>query len=290
MQMAMSWNGELTGDEQRGAMMPTIAPPGAGTATPEQVQWVKSLCRSDPNAKSWWCTWCDANTGGTKDPSRMDSETLARFMEEYQTSLSGTEPPPPTPSPPKTAPRPVRPPPEQPELAEVVRIGQRVSPSWKSAWVAFAKMHGQGIYDPAKHTKEFLQSYLEFLGASAIGGDQAAVMPPHARGGITTSGMTTPVVAWDNLNQNQHQNPYINPMQYQNQAQQNFGGMKRPRDDFSDTAALDAAAEHVKNLQKMDPVKKQQWSDFCDAQCSGIKDPKRHSLDSLYSFLEQYDK
>mmetsp|Transcript_94450 Transcript_94450/g.219439 ORF Transcript_94450/g.219439 Transcript_94450/m.219439 type:complete len:264 (+) Transcript_94450:87-878(+) len=253
----------------------------AGGADPELVEKVKVLCRSDPTAKSQWCAWCDAHMGGTKDPGRMDSDSLHLFFSEFE---SGTI----------TAPSPVVTSTgtkgsgkgfEQPDLAEAVKVGQRASSSWKTAWVSFCTVHGNGVFDPAKHTKEFLQSYMEFLGAQA-----AVALEPQNTGFMVTSPVSsaTPVapaasvagtvgVQPGGLWYTPSTSPVTSPP-----AKRQCTGNGAAAD-----PALTGLAEQVKQLQKTDPVRKQQWSEFCDQQAGGVKDPMRHTLETLQTFLQQ---
>mmetsp|Transcript_25999 Transcript_25999/g.81633 ORF Transcript_25999/g.81633 Transcript_25999/m.81633 type:complete len:245 (+) Transcript_25999:60-794(+) len=220
------------------------------------VTKVKEMCRSSPSVKEQWCAWCDSCQGGTKDPKRIDTESLRSFLMSYE---SGT---------PaggggarwvKSVPMPT---PvaamgmkgggrgggqEQPDLAEAVKVGQRVSPSFKAAWVGFCQMQNHKTFDPSRHTKEFLSSYFEYIGeqAAAI----VPAMPTPAEGPAAKRQRTAP-------------------------------------DPSSDPAAV-ALAERVKQAQREDPTKKQMWSDYCDSEAKGTKDPMRHSVQSLELFLRQ---
>lgn len=252
-----------------------LAAPGQGTADPTLVERVKALCRSDVTAKGQWCTWCDANVGGTKDPTRMDTETLQQFFHEYesgtisalaaamQASNAASRPLP------KALP-------EQHELAEVIKIGQRVSVSWKNAWVLFCKVKGNGVYDPLKHPKEFLQSYLEFLGAHGT----TALQEPNA-----TFAMTTPPQA-----------AMVPPLKRPRLGipQQQHSGIQHALSHNVEAWATETSepnlaelAEEVKRLQRIDPTRKQQWSEFCDLHGGGVKDPMRHNLEMLQTFMQQ---
>jgi len=256
-----------------------LAAPGQGTADPTVIERVKALCRSDVAAKSQWCTWCDANLGGTKDPTRMDTETLQQFFHEYESgTISALE---------KralaaamqassAASRPLPKMPDQHELAEVIKIGQRVSASWKNAWVLFCKVKGNGVYDPLKHPKEFLQSFLEFLGAHGANGLQ----DPHATFTMSTLSQATMVPP--------PKRPCLGTPQ-----QQHSGVQHADSNNFvawaTDTSesTLDELAEDVKKLQRVDPMRKWQWSEFCDQHGGGVKDPMRHNVEMLQAFLQQ---
>jgi len=261
--------------------MMQLAAPGQGTADATLIERVKALCRSDVNAKGQWCTWCDANVGGTKDPTRMDTETLQQFFHEYESGTISALAAAMQASNVTSRPLP-KAMPEQHELAEVIKIGQRVSQSWKTAWVTFCKMKGNGVYDPLKHPKEFLMAYLEFLGVQGMNGlqdpnasyamatpPQAAMVPPLKRPCLGTP-------------QQQHSGASA----YRQQSPALTHGVEGWGAENSDSS-LAEMAEEVKRLQRVDPTRKQQWSEFCDLHGGGVKDPMRHSADTLQAFMQQ---
>eukprot|EP00420_Gonyaulax_spinifera_P038635 CAMPEP_0197877984 /NCGR_PEP_ID=MMETSP1439-20131203/6498_1 /TAXON_ID=66791 /ORGANISM="Gonyaulax spinifera, Strain CCMP409" /LENGTH=239 /DNA_ID=CAMNT_0043497363 /DNA_START=87 /DNA_END=806 /DNA_ORIENTATION=+ len=227
-------------------------------AEPALVEKVKTMCRSDPDGKVQWCAWCDANVGGTKDPSRMDSETLQLFFADYEAGVlhkvsaagggrGGAKA-------------------DQPELAETVKIGQRVSASWKNAWVMYCDLKGNTVYDPIKHTMEFLQSFLEYLGAQATASLQDAAPQPVApmlkrpRPSAEVAAAAAP------------KRPRLMPV--------------APTAASAATQTVAELAAEVKRLQREDPRVKQQWSDYCDLNVKGVKDPMRHTEESLSAFLQ----
>lgn len=229
-----------------GRPLTALAPIGSGGADPELVERVKALCRSDTVAKGLWCAWCDASVGGTKDPTRMDTETLQLFFQEYEAGTITVASPLAT-----GASRPgTKALPQQPELAEMVKVGQRASNSWKNAWVLYCKLKGNAIYDPLKHSEEFLKAFFEFLGA---------------QGAIALQDTSTRLVL----------------------PQVGAPPLKRPCLGAERPLGLSDLAEEVKRLQRVDPLRKQQWSDFCDVHGGGVKDPMRHTPESLQSFLQQ---
>ncbi|CAJ1377117.1 unnamed protein product, partial [Effrenium voratum] len=46
-----------------------------------------------------------------------------------------------------------------------------------------------------------------------------------------------------------------------------------------------ALVDKVKTLQRTSPELKEAWWMFCDTQSAGMKDPGRHSVESLEQFL-----
>lgn len=261
---------------------------------PRLVEEVKNLCRADMRTKVEWCAWCDIHVNGTKDPNRLSAENLDSFLTDYNAGvtwadasahrLAGGGGPPLGAN---GAPPSGKAQPDLQELAEAVKLGQRVSPSWKAAWASYAQAYGNGMYDPSKHTKDFLISYLEFLGQGSSGGSV---------GGWATSARPA---------QGPAKRPRLEdlsalPAMMGSQRRPLSGGFGVVQDKIqsilsdmsrggSEDPSVSTMAERVRELQKNDQVMKQQWSDFCDERASGTKDPRRHSRDTLEEFLQLYD-
>uniref|UniRef100_A0A7S4R4F1 Uncharacterized protein n=1 Tax=Alexandrium monilatum TaxID=311494 RepID=A0A7S4R4F1_9DINO len=175
---------------------------------------------------------------------------------------------------------------EQADLAEAVNVGQRASAYWKAAWMSYCYMYGTNVFEPAMHSREFLQGYLEFLGTQAAlvlqvplpngAGYHGGSTGSSHRGG-SGGGRSHRVVGGGGF--------WYTPTGEQASAQP----AKRSSTGagVGTDPALAALAEQVKQLQKSDPSRKQQWSDFCDINVGGVKDPLRHSLETLQLFLQQ---
>eukprot|EP00416_Gambierdiscus_australes_P019208 CAMPEP_0171083232 /NCGR_PEP_ID=MMETSP0766_2-20121228/17591_1 /TAXON_ID=439317 /ORGANISM="Gambierdiscus australes, Strain CAWD 149" /LENGTH=255 /DNA_ID=CAMNT_0011540655 /DNA_START=24 /DNA_END=788 /DNA_ORIENTATION=+ len=213
----------------------------------ELVQRVKALCRSSPEAKSRWCTWCDSFQGGTKDPTRMETDVLVAFFQDLESGgealgpMSGAMPGGSMVG--GGAPKAGQ---DQPDLAEAVKVGQRCSQSFKAAWVSFCTMKGQKTFDPTRHTKEFLVSYFDHLGACAMAGPGAMQQMPTV-----------------------------------------VSGKRARTSDVNPDPNLPPLAEQVKMIQRADPLKWQLWAEYCDAEAQGTKDPMLHTVQSLRHFLTQ---
>ncbi|CAE8668052.1 unnamed protein product, partial [Polarella glacialis] len=211
-------------------------------ATPQElIDQVKGFCRIDINNKAQWCAWCDIHCEGTKDPGRIPGESIKAFFEAYTrgelvgsagrqasgaaSMLGGAQ---------EAA---------KPQLADVIRSGQRYSSSFKAAWSAYCTNYGDGTFDPNKMHKEFLEQFLELLGTGAmqvmggagLGGYASGKGGRNAQGPVGGAG---------------------------------FGGaQKRARGDSTEWGAgLDpetaALVNRVKELQKGDDSKRKLWSDF----------------------------
>lgn len=132
---------------------------------------VKSLCRSDPRAKALWRSWCDANAEGTKDPKLMHEAMLHNFFAAYASGSIEPSSDTPLPAPKGGTGNDVE------DLAMVVRMGQKVSPSWKAAWVMYCEAMGDRTFDPSRHPKEFLQGFIESCGVCALQAAGGAPVP-----------------------------------------------------------------------------------------------------------------
>jgi len=164
----------------------------------------------------------------------------------------------------------------KPELAEVIKTGQRFSAPWKSAWVLYCQTHGESVYDPMKHTKDYLQSFLDFLGshgAHALGGDDdswqsarnaSAPSAKRAKVEVATAHVVPPLVA------------AYQPPQTQLFEEEAYG-------EADEQAVLVA---RVKGLQRSDAERRKQWVEFCETHGQGVKDPMRHDVALLKAFLQ----
>lgn len=262
------------------------------------VAQVKDLCRSDPGAKAKWCAWCDANAEGTKDPARMAPGMLEAFFAAFaggNITIAGAGPPPKQPQGWRAQGQSqgfVDPEHGKGDLAEVIKTGQRFSSGWKTAWVLFCQLQGVAKYDPTKHSKEFLLSFLELLGSQAtlaMGGtaEEAASPTPAATAAYSTAPAQRAAATFRAAPVGAA--PLGRPL---SAPDYNAPPAKRPRN--SGPAAVQHAPGSpgeqmvlkIKELQRTDPVKKQQWSDFCDTHAQGVKDPSRHEVTTLQMFFD----
>lgn len=238
------------------------------------VDRVKALCRADPANKMAWCNWCDVNAGGTKDPSRLEESQLRAFFEDFESGRiqavekqSGDG--------------------SQDELSAAVKLGQKLSPAWKAAWVRYCQVNGESTYDPARHTREFLLGYMEFLGKTALGGLGAVQPAAFGRGAHGAVQHGSVVLRHGPAVYGVHVAPRRAAplLEVPPAKRRRVAGNFEPA--ASGGAEVEAMVAKVKALQKTDPSRKQQWSDFCDQQGSGVKDPSRHDAQSLQAFFSQ---
>lgn len=269
---------------------------------PGLVEEVKNLCRSDLKAKVEWCAWCDIHVKGTKDPRRMSTENLDSFIADYSAGMTWADesahqraggggisrPSQSAQTWGNGSPSSGKGQLDVQELADAIKLGQRVSPSWKAAWVQYGKAYGNGTYDPSKHTKDFLVSFFEWLGSSGSSSpdDWATVERPSQ--GPAKRLRVEDLSALPSM-MGSHRQPLSGGFsRVEDKIQSIVSGINFSRGGLEDPD-VSAMAERVRELQKGDPIKKQQWSDFCDERASGTKDPRRHSGETLDEFLQLYD-
>lgn len=230
------------------------------------VDKIKALQRSNPDAKQAWWTYCSKHLRGVKDPGRHESRILQEFLDAF----AGAEEPELAVQAAYQAPRapilrsapavPRAPPVSAEDMALFVKIGQRISPSWKNAWQAYCTAYGRSFKDPARYDAEFLTEFINYVGdvtaehlqlAQVVNATYGAKRPYSASAGAPPG--------------------------------------KRPRaaaaEGGEDTEEKMAMVDQIKALQRADPDQKAAWWAFCDEFKNGIKDPMRHDIDTLQHFL-----
>lgn len=264
------------------------------------VDQIKSLQRSDPAAKQAWWDYCDIELQGVKDPNRHEPNVLRTWLDDY---TSGAGPPPQTRAArtggfERAAPARARPAvsaptarvirtsasPQSPwqesreafhhapaastasgsSLSDFVKIGQRHSLNWKTAWQTYCAVYGTGFNDPTKYEESFIKNFIEYVGElasdglNAIAEQQRAENPPankRTRGALDA-----------------HQPP-----------------AKRQAAAVDADPTKQALVDKIKALQRSDPEAKQAWWAFCDTECNGVKDPMRQEVDVLELFLSSFE-
>lgn len=225
------------------------------------VNQVKALQRSCPAAKQTWWDYCDANLGGIRDPGKHDENVLQAFLSSYN---SGSLP---------TSTVTAATQGSNAGLNEFIKTGQRHSQVFKTAWENYCTQHGNPKFDPTIYDQKFITGFIDWVGRSATG----------MGGMMQMGGFGMP---------NMYGMPTMNMMQ---------GGMKRRMDgSFQATPSSKRQApskvgggdstksglvEKIKSLQRSSDEEKQSWWEHCDTLLNGIRDPNRHDVDALQSYL-----
>jgi len=288
------------------------------------VEQIKSIQRSDPEAKQSWWDYCDTNLGGVKDPNRHDASVLEEFFSMYN---SGSLP------------------------AAGAKPAPRRSPPARAANAGSAAGYGQSYgYQPSPAGWGYAQSAMApTWGAPAAatwGAPQAAGYGAGAGSGSNLAEMIKTgqrqseswKTAWKNycaiygtgkFDPTKYEDDFIvgfvnyvgdlacgdlggqadergfadggsgmkRPMHSAGMGQQPpakrqaIGGMETANI-WGNAGATDSSkvdlVNKIKALQRSDPEAKNNWWQFCDENLGGVKDPNRHDADTLAQFLETY--
>lgn len=136
------------------------------------------------------------------------------------------------------------------DLAEMVKMGLRLSPNWKQAWLTYCDMYGEGKHDARRHSKDHLCAFIDYLGSVGSADlDTAAEQVGVAIKRVSDGGMPPP---------------------------------KR-------TPAQTDLITRVKALQRASPEVKEAWWRMCDTELQGIRDPARHDSVILEGFLLEHE-
>jgi len=270
------------------------------------VAQVKSIQRSDAEAKQVWWDYCDTHLGGVKDPSRHDASVLSDFISGYNSGqyTAGTQYTGSTTAakvPQRRPAAPVATAYSYPAptwdytaataypsawsaagggggggLDEFVKTGQRRSQHWKAAWQAYCALYGTGYNDPAKYDESFTVGFIDYVGQLVSADLQAqAAEQGVALDGASAGGQKRP---WSGA----PQQPPAKRMAVSSGAAKAAGG-----------AAVDpekaALVDKVKAFQRTGTEAKNAWWAFCDEHNQGVKDPIRHDKESLEQFLAGYE-
>lgn len=277
------------------------------------VDQVKGLQRSDPGAKELWCAWCDANAEGTKDPGRLSPEMINAFFAAYnEGSITPSTRRSRAPRAPEQHARAERHAPglsnrfaqevelepygQSPDLAQAIKVGQRFSPSWKTAWKGYCTFSGVNTLDPMKHSQEFLVAFFELLGSQACETFGTEVQAAPAPLSAPARRHSSPAMASSN---GSFRSGAIGAGVAPARGASFQGGppLKRPRTEHPAASAPSMSlhapgseGEHlvmtIKDLQKNDHGTRAKWVEFCDLHGKGTKDPSRHDVQTLQLFFE----
>ena len=174
--------------------------------------------------------------------------------------------------------------PDAADLADMIKLGQRVSKSWSAAWCLYCEQNAGGTYDPLRQQAHDIQDFIELAGALTLKElgctrrlQQQQQEPPAKR---SRSANMVNVAGLPGTTHSLGATPGISlakDAMGQTQSSLAEGSQENHRE----------LVETVKTLQRTDPQKKQLWVEFCDSYGSGIKDPNRHDAATLQDFIEK---
>jgi len=176
-------------------------------------------------------------------------------------------------------------------LQEAIKVGQRASSEWKEAWRHWCDTEGNAIYDPVKHSAEFLKSFFRTMGnlyakdlqqnppVREIRTEPANNKRNEKR---STHKFVTHVVNLPRQHgamMNQHRERSEPRRPHLDQSKDSHG-----RPGQTSVNATTAAPETIRDLEDMikagqrsNNTWKELWSEFCTENGNGMNDPKKHA-------------
>lgn len=243
---------------------------------------VKELQRSDPDAREQWRLYCDALGQGIKDPAKHTVEFLQAFIDQFnsgqrlqpndpvilqqqqlqqqqqQQQLGGAN------------------------LGTLFKEGQRKSMHFRNSWSSYCQHYGAGRNDPEKHENTFLSGFLDFLGQRgnavlALLPQQPAAPPlPALAGPPAKRPRTDPVGV-----------PQGMPVALASPGAA-VAAAGVPTVQSTGDPMRDALIARIKAYQRSSEDARVHWSNHCDQQLGGIRDPRRHDASTLQMFVSSY--
>lgn len=140
----------------------------------------------------------------------------------------------------------------QEALSDLLKEGQRKSSSWKRCWQIYCMNYGGGTNDPSKQGDAFCEEFMDFV----------ARCGEHVVGG--------------------------GPMPGQPKRKMSDGGGETDWMAAAASGDWDQLVAAVKAFQRIGPGNKDMWATYCDKAYAGTRDPSRHDVTSLQTFLMSY--
>lgn len=122
-----------------------------GAAHAEALRRVQRLFEEDPESVPVWEAYAEARCRQQRDPARVSTERLEAFAEQYAEGICAWER----------------------ELVEKVDGLTASDPDAGDAWRAYCDEQGDGAYDPAGHSDEFLDAFLNLEKLRGAAGEDA---------------------------------------------------------------------------------------------------------------------
>eukprot|EP00933_Yihiella_yeosuensis_P082147 TRINITY_DN95924_c0_g1_i1.p1 TRINITY_DN95924_c0_g1~~TRINITY_DN95924_c0_g1_i1.p1 ORF type:complete len:244 (-),score=30.96 TRINITY_DN95924_c0_g1_i1:108-839(-) len=235
------------------------------------VKQLKDLQRSDPDGRTQWALYCEANGNGVRDPMKHASEFIAEFLEQFHAGgrLTGTLPKL-TGTLPSNSAGPQGFSDSSSQLAELVKLGQRRSQNWKQAWIRYCQSYGGGMNDPLKHEQSFLIGFLDFVAERAsMSFGPSSPSYPSARAPGSSGAPDRPL----KRSRLPGESAIGDPASYSS---------------GPGSAAKDALVAKIKGFQRSSERAKHSWWDYCETNLGGVRDPMRHDVSLLEAFVARH--
>jgi len=223
---------------------------------------VKQVQRSDAAGKMAWWNYADKHGEGMRDPAKHEAYFLQDFLNKYdqgglvgEAAASGNAG----------------------NLGELFKEGQRSSPSFKMAWATYNLMNGNTKNDPSKASKDTLVGFLEFLGQKGM----TAMCGGKGRGWGSKGG------GWGGCGWTGKGGGGSGSWGGSGKGSSDGPPAKKAKVSTGD-ATKDMLVEKIKEFQRSGAEQKQAWWSFCEASENKNRDPARHDIDVLQSFIEGF--
>ena len=271
------------------------------------VTKIKEGQRASQEWKQAWWDYCDANGLAQYDPAVHPTEVLRQFIDTHtHIHLSNPAPGPSPAGPVATAGHQL--------LVTKIKEGQRASEEWKQAWWSYCDANGLGKKDPAAHSTEVLQQFINthshiHLDLSSPAPLKPVPVLPPAVGGVLVAKIKEGQRAsqewkqawWDYCDANglAQYDPAVHPTEVLRQFIDTHTHihLSNPAPGPSPAvapAAPAATAEHqslvakIKEGQSASEEWKQAWWSYCDASDLGRRDPAVHPTAALQHFINTH--
>lgn len=224
----------------------------------DPVTSVKNLQRADPVAREQWIAYCDANADGTRDPSKHDAAFVQGFITQYQSGMRIAG--------------------DTDGIPNVTKMLQKRSTSFKNMWAKYCAQNGDGKHDPAKHDAAFHMQFYDDLAQMGFGGGKGGGKSMPAMMGMGKGMGESPM-------KRMKPDP-ASMMQMMSTMMASMSGMSGM------SSAMIGPKENlvarIKTFQKENEQQQQMWSNFCDTELGGVRDPARHDVATLQKFCNSH--
>jgi len=259
----------------RSGMAPSGPIVPADSSPEALISQVKELQRNSPHAKEVWIAYTEANGEGHRDPARHSSEFLQAYIQQLNSGEAVVG---------------------GPDLTDTIKLLQKRSSNFKTAWTHFTQTKGSGKGDPAKYDMAFHVFFFESLAGVAIGGPPPGVLSGEnpmkrmrtekgGKGGFPNSpeemfgamkGMMMEMAK--GMGKSKGGFSWEKGDSGKGKGGGGGGGTGDPK--------KDEMVERIKSFQRMGEQQKELWWAYADQQLGGKRDPAKHDISVLQTFLD----
>lgn len=207
---------------------------------PNLVAQIKEMQRTDSDAKEQWHAYTQTVGDGNRDPARHTAEFIHGFIQARAEGRRFE----------------VQAPPDiSVDLIPALKMLQKKSGNFRTAWAAYCSQQGWGVNDPAKHEAFYHVKFFDFLMAKFNDNMGLPVCPPIMEEGSAKRARTDGGKGGSSWNQGE------------------------------DDGRREELVTQVKNFQRKGEAQKELWEWYADTQLGGTRDPARHEPGVLQDFM-----